>query len=101
MTEIPFDTSEARARSLDAADPLASNRSRCLLPTAADGAPRVYLAGQSLGAQPIAARAAVEAELEAWARLLPRCMARGDDLRRDRFQPLVIQGRCTDRRSPR
>lgn len=69
MTEIPFDTSEARARSLDAADPLASYRSRFLLPTAADGAPRVYLAGQSLGAQPIAARAAVEAELEAWARL--------------------------------
>jgi len=69
VTAIPFDTSEARARTLDAADPLASYRSRFLLPTAADGAPKVYLAGQSLGAQPIAARAAVEAELEAWARL--------------------------------
>ena len=68
-TAVPIDTSQARARSLDAADPLASYRSRFLLPTAADGAPRVYLAGQSLGAQPIAARAAVEAELEAWARL--------------------------------
>ena len=63
------DTSEARARALDAADPLASYRSRFLLPTAADGTPRAYLAGQSLGAQPIAARAAVVAELEAWARL--------------------------------
>jgi kynureninase len=36
---------------------------------AADGSPKVYLAGQSLGAQPAAARAAVEAELDAWARL--------------------------------
>jgi kynureninase len=60
---------EDNARSLDAADPLAGYRDRFLLPTAADGTPKVYLAGQSLGAQPATARAAVEAELDAWARL--------------------------------
>ena len=47
----------------------AGYRDRFLLPTAADGTPKVYLAGQSLGAQPAAARAEVEAELDAWARL--------------------------------
>jgi kynureninase len=60
---------EGHARALDAADPLAGYRGRFLLPTAADGTPKVYLAGQSLGAQPVTARAAVEAELDAWARL--------------------------------
>jgi kynureninase len=63
------DTSEARALALDAADPLAGYRARFHLPTASDGTPRVYLAGQSLGAQPVAARAAVEAQLDAWATL--------------------------------
>ncbi len=61
--------SEAHARDLDAADPLSVFRDRFLLPTAADGTPKTYLAGQSLGAQPVAARAAVDAELEVWARL--------------------------------
>jgi kynureninase len=61
--------SEAAARALDAADPLAGYRSRFLLPHRADGAPTTYLAGQSLGAQPVAARAAVSAELDAWAAL--------------------------------
>lgn len=68
-TPFAADTSEGRAQALDAADPLASYRSRFHLPSAADGTPRVYLAGQSLGAQPIAARAAVEGELDAWQRL--------------------------------
>ncbi|HUP54707.1 MAG TPA: kynureninase [Methylomirabilota bacterium] len=60
---------EGHALALDAADPLSGNRDRFLLPTADDGTPTVYLAGQSLGAQPATARAAVEAELDAWARL--------------------------------
>ena len=60
---------EDHARALDAADPLAGYRDRFLLPTADDGTPKVYLAGQSLGAQPATARAGVEAELDAWARL--------------------------------
>lgn len=68
MTAAP-DLGEDHARSLDAADPLAAYRARFLLPSAADGTPKVYLAGQSLGAQPVSARHAVEVELEAWARL--------------------------------
>lgn len=69
MSETPFDASESRARALDVADPLAGYRERFHLPMDAAGAPKVYLAGQSLGAQPITARAAVERELDAWARL--------------------------------
>lgn len=63
------DLTEDGARALDAVDPLASYRARFLLPPAADGRPKVYLAGQSLGAQPVTTRAAVEAQLDAWARL--------------------------------
>lgn len=43
-------------------------RDRFLIPTARDGTPAVYLAGQSLGLQPRSARAAIDAELDAWAR---------------------------------
>jgi kynureninase len=63
------DTTEARARALDAADPLAACRERFRLPTTPDGTTRVYLAGQSLGAQPVTAAKAVEDLLEAWAHL--------------------------------
>ena len=69
MTTGATDLGEDHARRLDAADPLAGYRDRFLLPTAPDGTPKVYLAGQSLGAQPASARAEVEAELDAWARL--------------------------------
>jgi kynureninase len=58
---------EARAR--DAADPLAALRERFALPRGAQGAPLTYLCGHSLGLEPLGARAAVEAELDAWARL--------------------------------
>lgn len=60
---------EAHARARDAADPLSAYRERFLIPVGADGGPAIYLAGQSLGLQPRAARAAIEAELDAWARL--------------------------------
>ena len=63
------DTSEAYARVLDAADPLTALRDRFLLPVGADGTAKAYLAGQSLGAQPRTARAAVERVLDAWATL--------------------------------
>ena len=53
----------------DETDTAASRRDRFLLPTGRDGRPKAYLAGQSLGAQPKAARAAVEERLDAWARL--------------------------------
>ena len=69
MTTVPAAIGEASARALDAADPLAGWRDRFLLPRGPDGALRTYLAGQSLGAQPVEARAAVERELDAWARL--------------------------------
>ena len=65
----PVDTSEAHARSLDAADPLTALRDRFELPRGADGSPKAYLAGQSLGPLPKAARWAVEHQLDAWGRL--------------------------------
>ena len=63
------DTSEAAALARDAADPLAGYRSRFHVPPGADGRPKAYFAGQSLGLMPVAARAAVEHQLDAWARL--------------------------------
>ncbi len=70
MTPEPAaDLEEATALAFDAADPLASVRDRFLIPVTPDGRPKAYLAGNSLGAQPVGARAAVEAELEAWGRL--------------------------------
>ncbi len=64
--------SEADALARDAADPMTALRNRFILPDGPDGPdgePAIYVAGQSLGLQPRAARAAVEAELERWARL--------------------------------
>jgi len=43
-------------------------RNRFHIPTAPDGAPAIYLAGQSLGLQPRTASPAIKAELDAWAR---------------------------------
>lgn len=60
---------EAEARARDATDPLASYRDRFLLPVAPDGSTAIYFAGQSLGLQPRTARPAVDAALDAWARL--------------------------------
>jgi kynureninase len=69
MTTIRAAIGEASARALDAADPLAWWRDRFFLPVGSDGRPKAYLAGMSLGAQPVGAREAVERELDAWARL--------------------------------
>lgn len=57
------------ARRLDAADPLRGFRERFALPRDERGEPLVYLCGQSLGLQPLAARDAVTQELDDWARL--------------------------------
>ena len=46
-----------------------ATRDRFHLPTAPDGSPAIYLAGQSLGLQPRTAAAAIATELDAWARL--------------------------------
>jgi kynureninase len=68
----PPATAEAEAYARDRADPLSTMRDRFLLPDGPDGPdgpPAIYLAGQSLGLQPKAARAAVEEVLDRWARL--------------------------------
>ena len=57
------------ARAQDQADPLASLRRQFALPRGSDGQPLLYLCGHSLGLAPIAARAAVDAEIEDWERL--------------------------------
>ena len=65
----PLDVGEAHARALDAADPLRHERAAFRLPTDPDGQPLAYLAGNSLGVQPLAAREAVMAILEQWGEL--------------------------------
>jgi kynureninase len=62
---------EARAAELEAADPLRSLRHEFCVPPWPGGAHAdwAYLAGNSLGLQPRAARAAVEDELDEWGRL--------------------------------
>ena len=57
------------ARALDAADELASFRGRFLLPVGADGAPAIYLCGNSLGPLPLEASVRVEEVLAQWANL--------------------------------
>jgi kynureninase len=61
----------AYALELDAADPLRQVRDLFHLPASAADAtrPAVYLCGNSLGLQPRGTRAAIEQELEDWARL--------------------------------
>ena len=72
MTSIgsSIDTELEAARQRDRDDIRATQlRDRFHLPVGRDGRPKAYLAGQSLGAQPKAAWAAVEQRLDAWARL--------------------------------
>lgn len=68
---LVFTTDAQCAARLDAEDPLRSFRGLFHIPpSAADPSrPSVYLAGNSLGLMPRAAPAAVQAELEDWARL--------------------------------
>lgn len=67
--DIPLTTGAGTAAGLDEADPLARSRDEFHLPVGRDGAPQIYLAGNSLGAVPRAAAEYVNAELERWARL--------------------------------
>ena len=57
------------ARQRDAADPLREFRARFALPRDSRGEPLIYLCGQSLGLEPLAARERVIEELDEWARL--------------------------------
>lgn len=64
-----FQPDESFARALDVADPLRHSREQFHLPRCSDGRPLLYFCGHSLGLQPKRARAFVEQELDAWARL--------------------------------
>jgi kynureninase len=70
MTWTPdFSASEEFSLALDRADPLRHFRGRFHLPEQRPGVPWVYLCGHSLGLQPRATPGAVQAQLDAWARL--------------------------------
>jgi len=60
---------EVWAVAADAADPMTALRARFRLPDGPDGGTATYLAGHSLGAQPLDAIEAVMAQLDAWGRL--------------------------------
>ena len=64
-----LDPTAAGAAHLDGLDPLAGFRSRFHLPKRPDGGDASYFVGNSLGLQPVAARAIIEQELDDWARL--------------------------------
>jgi kynureninase len=64
-----FEPTEAFARRMDEADPLARFRERFCLPRGRGREQPVYFAGNSLGLMPRAAREAVGRELEDWAAL--------------------------------
>src|ERR1700682_1705391 len=66
---MTFSTDEDFAHQLDAEDPLRRFRERFHLPLGVDGKPVIYLAGNSLGLMPKAARQIVEQELDDWAKL--------------------------------
>ena len=63
-----YSAEEAFALQADERDPLSSYRDRFLIPQQ-DGGPVIYFAGNSLGLQPVTARASVERELDDWGRL--------------------------------
>ncbi len=69
MPDHPFQPDETFARKLDAGDPLARFRERCVRPQRPDGRAVIYFCGNSLGLQPKATREIVEQELTDWANL--------------------------------
>lgn len=93
-TDRPSIPDEADALARDRADPHSALRDQFLFPSALDGTPAVYLAGQSLGLQPRTARAAIEAEISAWERL-------GVDGWFDRERPwFTLDGTLRERMAP-
>jgi kynureninase len=66
---MDFSADEEFALQLDEGDPLRPFREKFHLPLGPDGKPLIYLAGNSLGLMPKAARKIVEQELDDWARL--------------------------------
>jgi len=63
---MTYDASPDFAAAQDAADPLKAFRHEFHFPPGPDGQPVAYFCGNSLGLLPRAARAAVEAEFQAW-----------------------------------
>ena len=53
---------------VDRGDDLATFRSEFAFPVRTDGTPWVYLCGNSLGLMPLAVPAAMQVELDSWAR---------------------------------
>src|ERR1700694_5317425 len=66
---MQFSADEESAKQLDAEDPLRQLREKFHLPVGKDGKPLIYLAGNSLGLMPKAARQIVEQELDDWAKI--------------------------------
>jgi kynureninase len=66
---MQFSAEENFAKQLDAEDSLRQFRDKFHLPVGKDGKPLIYLAGNSLGLMPKAARQIVEQELDDWAKL--------------------------------
>ncbi len=66
---MTFAPEEDFARQLDAQDSLGQFREEFVLPRNAEGEPLIYFVGNSLGLMPKTTRAAVDQELEDWARL--------------------------------
>jgi kynureninase len=65
---IDYHPSREFALDIDARDPLREFREEYHLPPTLDGDPYLYFTGNSLGLQPKATRAAVDQELDDWAR---------------------------------
>jgi kynureninase len=68
-TAVGFEASDAWALDADRGDPPAWTRSEFALPVGSDGAPLVYMSGNSLGLMPKQVPELILAELEDWARL--------------------------------
>src|SRR5439155_12559246 len=66
---MTFSADEDFALQLDTEDSLRGFREKFHLPLGVDGKPLIYLAGNSLGLMPKAARQIVEQELDDWAKL--------------------------------
>ncbi|HEY9775884.1 MAG TPA: kynureninase [Planktothrix sp.] len=64
-----YERSESFAQRMDEQDPLKDLRSHFHVPPHEAGQQQIYLAGNSLGLQPIKAKQYIEHELEDWARL--------------------------------
>jgi kynureninase len=64
-----FENTLAFAQQLDREDTLRAFRDEFILPQKADGTPKIYFCGNSLGLQPKSAASYVDEEMERWARL--------------------------------